>query len=130
MSLYRLSGRTIVVVEDHEEVRMAMATLLNRMGATVVTAKDGFEGIGAVKSQHPHLVITDLYMPGMDGFELLREIRALGQDAGGDTPVIAMTAMDTRVERARILNLGFQACLQKPFAVENLLETMLSLLDD
>jgi CheY-like chemotaxis protein len=129
MSPYRLSGRTIIVVEDHEDARMAMDILLNRLGATVVTAKDGFEGLEAVKNHHPSLVITDLQMPGMDGFELLREIRALGPE-GGNTPVIALTALDTRAERTRILNLGFQACLQKPFTVENLVEAMLSLLDD
>jgi len=130
MSPYRLSGRTIIVVEDHEDARMAMDILLNRLGATVVTAKDGFEGLEAVKNHHPSLVITDLQMPGMDGFELLHEIRALRPDDEGNTPVIALTALDTRAERTRILNLGFQACLQKPFTVENLVETMLSLLDD
>jgi len=130
MSPYRLSGRTIIVVEDHDDARLAMETLFDRMGATVVTAKDGVEGLEAVKKHHPNLVVTDLHMPRMDGFDLLREIRALPPDAGGNTPVIALTALDTRVERARILNLGFQACVQKPCTVENLVETMLSLLDD
>jgi CheY-like chemotaxis protein len=129
MSPNRLSGRTIIVVEDHDEARMAMGIFLNRLGATVVAAKDGLEGLEAVKNHHPHLVVTDLLMPRMDGFELLREIRALPPEAGGNTPVIAMTALDSRLERTRILNLGFRACLQKPFAVETLVETMLSLLD-
>jgi len=129
MSPQRLSGRTIIVVEDHDEARMAIGTFLDRLGATVVVAKDGLEGIEAVKSNHPHLVVTDLLMPGMDGFELLREIRALPPEAGGNTPVIAMTALDSRVERTRILNLGFRACLQKPFTAETLVETILCLLD-
>ena len=129
MSPYRLSGRTIIVVEDHDDARIAIGIFLNRIGATAVLARNGFECLEAVKNHHPDLVITDLHMPGMDGFELLRKIRALAPDAGGGTPVIAMTALDTRFERTRILNLGFQACLQKPFTVENLVETILYLLD-
>ena len=108
---------------------MAMRIFLDRLGATVVAAKDGLEGLEAVKNNHPHLVVTDLLMPVMDGFELLREIRALPPEAGGNTPVIAMTALDSRLERTRILNLGFRACLQKPFTVETLVETILYLLD-
>jgi CheY-like chemotaxis protein len=129
MSQNRLSGHTIIVVEDHDEARMAMGIFLNRLGATVITAKDGLEGLETVKNHRPDLVVTDLLMPGMDGFELLREIRTLPPEAGGNTPVIAMTALDTRLERERILNLGFRACLQKPFTVETLVETILHLLD-
>jgi two-component system CheB/CheR fusion protein len=69
-------------------------------------------------------------MPGMDGFELLREIRALGSDAGGSVPVIAMTALVTHLDRARILNAGFQACLPKPFTPDKLVETILTVLND
>jgi len=129
MSSYLLSGRTIIVVEDHDDARIAIGIYLDRIGATVVLARNGFEGLEAVRDHHPDLVLTDLYMPEMDGFELLRKIRGLAADAGGDTPVIAMTALDTRFERARILNLGFQACLQKPFNAEKLVETILYLLD-
>jgi CheY-like chemotaxis protein len=130
MSPNRLNERTIVVVEDHDDSRTYMGILLGRMGVDVVLAKNGFEGFEAVKNCHPDLVVTDLLMLGMDGFEMLRRIRALGPDAGGNVPVIAMTALDTRVERARILNMGFQACIQKPFTVETLIVTILSLLPD
>jgi CheY-like chemotaxis protein len=129
MSLNRLNGRTIIVVEDHDDARMAMGIFLKRLGVTVVAAKNGLEGLEAVKNHHPDLVVTDLLMPKMDGFQLLREIRALPLEAGGNTPVIAMTAIDTRLERTRILKLGFRACLRKPFAVETLVETILNLLD-
>ena len=69
-------------------------------------------------------------MPGMDGFELLREIRALGHNAGGSVPVIAMTAFVTHADRTRILNAGFQARLPKPFSPDKLLETILTVLND
>jgi CheY-like chemotaxis protein len=129
MSPNRLTNCTIIVIEDHDDSRSALGLFLARMGADVVLASNGVEGLEAVKNHHPHLVLTDLNMPEMNGFELLREIRALRPDAVGNVPVIAMTAFETRIERARILNMGFQACLQKPSSVENLVETMLSLLE-
>ena len=69
-------------------------------------------------------------MPGMNGFELLHEIRALGADAGGGVAVIAMSALLTDADRARILNAGFQACLPKPFTPDKLLETIVALCSD
>jgi len=130
MSPNRLNNSTILIVEDHDDARTAMAILLGRLGANVLQARNGLEGLEAVKNSRPDLVITDLQMPRMNGFELLREIRSLRPEAGGTTPMIAMTALDTGLERARLLNLGFQACVQKPFTVETLVETIRSLLDD
>jgi CheY-like chemotaxis protein len=66
----------------------------------------------------------------MDGFGLIREIRALGPDAGGSVPVVAMTACLIQGKRASILDAGFQACLPKPFTPDKLLETILAVLND
>ena len=68
-------------------------------------------------------------MPGRDGFALLSDIRALGPDAGGDVPVIAMTALVTQVDRTRILAAGFKAFLPKPFTPETLVKTILAVLN-
>jgi CheY-like chemotaxis protein len=130
MSPSRLSNLTIVVVEDHDDARRYLGLFLNQMGANVVLARNGFEGLEATKNNRPNLVVSDLKMPGMDGFGLLREIRALGPNAGGNVPVIAMTALVTYADRARILNAGFQACLPKPFTPDKLLEAILTVLDD
>jgi CheY-like chemotaxis protein len=100
------------------------------MGANVVLAKNGFEGLEATKNCRPNLVVSDIKMPGMDGFELLREIRAFGPNAGDSVPVIAMTAFVTCADRALILNAGFQKCLPKPFTPDKLLETILAVLND
>ena len=96
----------------------------------VVLARNGFEGLEATKNSHPNLVVSDIQMPGMNGFELLREIRAFGPEAGGGVPVIAMTAFVTYADRARILNAGFQACLPKPFTPDKLSEAILTVLND
>ena len=74
--------------------------------------------------------MSDIKMPGMDGFELLRAIRAFGPDTVGSIPVIAMTAFVTYADRARILNAGFQECLPKPFTPDKLLEAILTVLSD
>jgi CheY-like chemotaxis protein len=129
MSPSRLSNLTIVVVEDHDDARRYLGLFLDRLGANVVLARNAFEGLEAIKNNYPNLVISDIKMPGMDGFELLREIRALGPEAGGSVPVIAMTAFVTRADRARILNAGFQAWLPKPFTPDKLVETILTVLN-
>jgi CheY-like chemotaxis protein len=130
MSPSRLSNLTIVVVEDHDDARRYLGLFLDRMGANVVVARNAFEGLEAIKNNHPNLVLSDIKMPGMDGFELLREIRALGPNARGSVPVIAMTAYVTHADRARILNAGFQGCLPKPFTPDKLVETILTVLND
>jgi CheY-like chemotaxis protein len=130
MSPNRLSNLTIVVVEDHDDARTYLGLFLDRLGANVVVARNAFEGLDAIKNNHPNLVVSDITMPGMDGFGLLREIRALGPDAGGSVPVIAMTALVTPADRARILNAGFQAYLLKPFSPDKLMQTILTVLND
>jgi CheY-like chemotaxis protein len=113
-----------VVVEVHDDSRRYLGLFLDRLGANVVLARNGFEGLEATKNSRPNLVVSDIQMPGMNGFELLREIRAFGPDTGGNVPVIAMTAFVTYADRARILNAGFQAFLAKPFTPDKLSEAI------
>ena len=94
-------------------------------------AENAIEGLEAVKPYRPNLVLSDISMPGRDGFGLLSDIRALGPDAGGGVPVIAMTALVTHLDGARILlNAGFKAFLSKPFSPEKLVEAILTALND
>jgi CheY-like chemotaxis protein len=124
-----LSDVTIVVVEDNNDVRTHLGAFLDRSDVEVVLAGNAFEGLEAIKNTLPDLVLSDIKMPGMDGFELLGKIRALGPDAGGRVPIIAMSTF-LRGERASIIDAGFQACLPKPFTPERLLETILTVLRD
>jgi CheY-like chemotaxis protein len=125
-----LSNITIIVVEDDNAIRRYVGAFLERSGANVVSARNGREGLEAIKNNHPNMVLSDIKMPEMDGFGLMREIRALGLDAGGSVPVVAMTACPIQGERASILDAGFQACLPKPFTPDKLLETILAVLND
>ena len=130
MSSTRLTNLTIVVVEDHDDARRYLGVFLDRLGVNVVVAKNAFEGLDAIKNNHPNIVLSDIAMPGMDGFGLLREIRGLESEGGASVPVIAMTALVSHADRSRILNTGFQACLSKPFTPDKLVETILAVLND
>ena len=84
------------MVEDHDDARRYLDLFLGQLGAKVMVARNAFEGLEAIKNTHPDLVLSDIKMPGMDGFELLDEIRALGPDAGGGVPVIVVSAFNPK----------------------------------
>jgi CheY-like chemotaxis protein len=130
MSPSSLAGLAIVVVEDHDDARRYLDLFLRQLGAKVMVASNAFEGLELIKHSLPDLVLSDISMPGRDGFGLLCDIRALGPDAGGGVPVVAMTALAMHMDRADILNAGFNAFLSKPFSPEKLVETILTVLHD
>lgn len=127
MSPKALDNLTIVVVEDHADARALIGAFLRQEGANVISASDGFEGLEAVKTHHPDLVLSDLIMRGRNGFELLHEIRALRTSEGGKVPVIAMSALARHPERRSPVT-DFQTFLAKPFSPRQLLEAILSVL--
>src|SRR6202051_5350323 len=98
MSPTRLSHLKIVVVEDHDDARRYLGYFLECLGAKVVLARNAFEGLDAIKNNHPSMVLSDIAMPGMDGFELLGEIRALGPGGAASVPVIGMSAFLTHAD--------------------------------
>jgi CheY-like chemotaxis protein len=87
-----LADLKIVLVEDHDDARRYLELFLSDLGAKVVVARNGHEGLKVVKDSSPDLVLSDIKKPRMDGLELLDEIRALGSDAANSVPVIAMSA--------------------------------------
>ena len=119
-------GLTVVVVEDHDDARRYLSLFLRQLGASVVEARNGIEGLEAVKAYRPALVLSDIFMPGADGFEMVGEIRALEND--GRMPVIAMSAVLSEAGRRRIFAAGFSAYVPKPFTPNDLLETIRSVL--
>jgi len=123
-----LADLRIVVVEDHDDARRYLDLFLGQLGAKVMVARNAFEGLEAIKDTHPDLVLSDIKMPGMNGFELLDKIRALGSDAGGSVPVIAMSAFFSETDRKRMHHTDFRACLSKPFTPDKLVETILGIL--
>ena len=128
MSPSCLADLRIVVVEDHNDARRYIDLFLGQLGAKVTVASNAFEGLEAIKNTHPDLVLSDIKMPWMNGYELLDEIRALGPDAGGSVPVVAMSAFFSRTDRTRMHRADFQARLPKPFTPDKLVETILGIL--
>src|SRR6266481_6107883 len=102
-----LSGVTIVIVEDHDDVRSVLAQFLRQQGARVIGCSNAYNALGAVVQEHPDLVLSDIGLPDGDGFQLLQGIRSLRPEIGGNTPVIAMSALGATTTNHRALAAGF-----------------------
>ena len=123
-----LSNITIVIVEDHSDTLFFLTQFLNREGAKVVAADNAFDGLQAIKTHRPNIVLSDINLPKRDGFELLRDIRALEPRDVGGLPVIAMTVFAGTTYPDHMIAAGFKACLNKPFNPDELLEAIQSVL--
>lgn len=107
----------ILVVDDDPAIRDALATSLGQAGFAVDLAGDGREALAALRDDPPDLVVLDVMMPGIDGFEVVRRLRL----ADPDLPVIMLTARDAVDDRIEGLETGADDYLVKPFAVGELL---------
>jgi signal transduction histidine kinase/ActR/RegA family two-component response regulator len=112
-SLPRLDGLTILVVEDSIDTAEATRLLLQDLGARVVLAKNGLEALDVLAGDEPDAVICDLRMPGLDGFEFLRRLRADRRRA--HLPVIALSGFASAGDFQRTREAGFDAHVGKPF---------------
>jgi PAS domain S-box-containing protein len=109
----------VLVVEDNPLTRKMLRLTLESEGYLVSEAADGRAALAAVEQEKPALVLQDLVLPDMNGFELLRRLRQLGGQA---TPIIALTGFLSRIEEARGAEVGFTALLLKPVEPSHLLE--------
>lgn len=108
-----LAGLSLLVVDDVEDAREALRGLLQHMGAKVSVAGSGREGLDRARDDEPDLVMCDLRMPRMDGFEFIRELNRATSPAR--TPVVAVTAMASEADHQRTREAGFHGHLNKPF---------------
>jgi CheY-like chemotaxis protein len=104
--------RRVLVIDDNQDAADSTAMLLGVLGAQPHVAYDGESGLAALKSWRPDLVLLDLGMPGMDGFEVARRIRADAETAA--LPVVALTGWGQQQDRQRTLEAGFDRHLVKP----------------
>jgi len=108
-------GRTrVLLVEDNSVNRMLALRLLQKRGFNVEVALDGRQAVGAYQEREFDLILMDLQMPEMDGFEATREIRKLEQVSGKRTPIIALTAHALKEDYERCLSAGMDAYITKP----------------
>src|SRR5687767_9154223 len=87
-----LAGKRILIVDDEPDTLDVECFVLERHGAEVRCVRDAREALEVVPEFRPDLVISDIAMPGMDGIEFIRELRAMPSEAGGDVPALAVSA--------------------------------------
>jgi signal transduction histidine kinase/CheY-like chemotaxis protein len=115
-----------LVVDDDRAIVKVLTQSLRRRGFTVAAAYDGEEALAAIERHKPDVIITDLRMPRMDGYELIRRVKT--SDAWRDIPIVIMTAHRIDRDRIDILNLA-QGRLSKPFSPELIADQVEALLD-
>ena len=118
--------RLIMIVDDSVTVRKVTSRLLERQGYDVVTAKDGVDAIEQLETIKPDLMLLDIEMPRMDGFEVTNLVRH--HEIHRDLPIIMITSRTGEKHRERALSLGVNQYMGKPFQEETLLENIESLL--
>ncbi len=102
------------MVDDEPDAREMVARVLSRAGAIVTQAASTREALAAFGRERPDLLISDIAMPEQDGYELIRQLRQLSTEAGGQVPAIALTAYARDDDRLRALSAGFQMHIVKP----------------
>ena len=110
-------GKKLLVVEDEKNIVDILAFNLKREGYEVVTAMDGAAGLALALEEDPDLILLDLMLPKMDGFEVCRRLR----EQGRTTPVIMLTAREEETDKVLGLELGADDYITKPFSMRELL---------
>jgi CheY-like chemotaxis protein len=124
----RLDGLKVLVVDDEVDTRELFKAGLGQCGAEVVTAGSAQEALATLEEMRPDLLISDIGMPGEDGYELIRQVRALPAGRGGRIPAIALTAYARMEDRLRALRAGYQMHISKPVELAELVTVMASLI--
>jgi signal transduction histidine kinase/response regulator RpfG family c-di-GMP phosphodiesterase len=119
-----LAGAHVLLVDDQADAREVVGHMLRRAGARVTTTASVGEALAAFHRERPDVVLSDIAMPEEDGFDLIRILRELPEDRGGDVPCVALTAYAREEDRNRALAEGFQAHLVKPIDPNELISVV------
>ena len=122
-----LRGVRVLLMEDHSAVREVVTRLLETFGAKVTAVPSVPEALEALGRERPDVVLSSIARPGEDEYALIREVRALPLDRGGQTPAAAITGLTTAEDRARALRAGFSSHVPKPVDARRLVETVAAL---
>ncbi len=119
-------ARTVLVIDDEPELVKLLDYNLTRAGYAVLTARDGERGLAAARQHSPDLVVLDVMMPGLDGWEVCKRLRA--DPATAAVPLLMLTAKADEADRVLGLELGADDYVTKPFGVKELLARVKALL--
>ena len=122
----QLEGVSILVVDDEPDSREVLAELLRQYGARIRTASSAEEALSEIAHSTPQVLLSDIGMPSVDGFELVRRVRELIPQS--DMLAMALTGLGSTHDRKRAVDEGFQVCMVKPVDPQQLVETIKELL--
>jgi two-component system cell cycle response regulator DivK len=114
--------RRILVVEDHEDNRRILRDLLTNVGFQLIEAETGPDGVEMAKMHQPDLILMDLQLPGIDGYEAARQIKA--DPRLSSVPIIAVTSYALSGDEERALAAGCSAYISKPYSPRQLLASI------
>lgn len=114
VELQSIEGIRVLLVEDDSDARELCKALLEDMGAEVNAVASAAAGLEAVETFRPQVILSDIAMPGEDGFTFMSKVRRLTPEHGGETPAAAMTALVSDTDRERAVRAGFQMHVGKP----------------
>jgi signal transduction histidine kinase/CheY-like chemotaxis protein len=123
-----LSGVRVLVVDDEPDARDLIRSALKSLGADVSAAESVSEALDAIRSRPPHVILTDIAMPNEDGYDLLRQARAIAAPESASIPAAAISAYAGEQERTRALEAGFAMHLAKPVTVTELARAVRTLI--
>jgi len=112
--LINLAGRRILVVDDEADARDLLAEILGQAGADVIVVGSADEALEMLRRWRPDVLVSDIGMPGDDGYVLIRKVRALGPEEGSQVRALALTAYARSEDRALALEAGFHTHIAKP----------------
>lgn len=120
--------KTVLVIDDQQQIVRLIQVNLEKEGFEVRTAADGVEGIALIRSIRPDLIILDVIMPRMDGFEVLKEMKR--EESLADIPVIMLTVKTHNADIVEGLKEGAELYLAKPFHPKELVTLVRRVLED
>jgi PAS domain S-box-containing protein len=126
-SLPGLDGTTVLFVDDQPEAREVVSLVLGHCGAKVIAVETADQAMRTLRSVKPDVLISDVGLPGEDGYALIRQVRALGPSGGGNVPAVALTAYARPEDQLRAKHEGFQVHLAKPVEPDELVALVASL---
>ena len=113
---------TVLYIEDHPDNMTLVRRILQKESYTLIEAKTGLLGLSIAQNQDLDLILLDINLPDIDGYEIARRLRASARVASARTPIIAVTANAMRGDEQRVLNAGCDLYLSKPINIQELLD--------
>ncbi len=113
-------------MDDEVDTLELIEELFGQCGAEVMTARSSAQALGLLEELTPHVIVSDIGMPGEDGVEFIRKVRELPAERGGKIPAVALTAYARAEDRLRVLRSGFQMYVAKPVELAELVAIVAS----